>query len=140
MYLELFNVVLDLCDCVAIDVVANFNFLSSNYFCPDNCKKTKTHCVLKTLHRKQSRTLLSSSNPTDAGSVCISSRPCPGVARRTWPQHNAVAWICGVLHVPGAGKTEARDRFISGRNVCSLLPGSWPGAGGSQSAVFKKLN
>lgn len=36
MYLELFNVVLDLCDWVSIDVVANFNLLSSYYFCPDN--------------------------------------------------------------------------------------------------------
>lgn len=42
MYLELFDVILDLCDWVSIDVVPNFNLLFSYYFCPDNCKDTKT--------------------------------------------------------------------------------------------------
>lgn len=38
-YLDLVDVILDLFDGVAIDVVANVNLLASNHLRPDNCKE-----------------------------------------------------------------------------------------------------
>ena len=40
-YLDLLDVILDLFDGVAIDVIANNNLLASNHLCPDNYKEKK---------------------------------------------------------------------------------------------------
>lgn len=41
-YLDLLDVILDVFDGVAVDVIANVNLLASNHLCPDNCKEKKT--------------------------------------------------------------------------------------------------
>lgn len=78
---------------------------------------------------------------TESGSIHIWSKPGPGLACWSWPQHVAVAWIWGVCmcQVPGRQRhMSVSSAAIRGRNVCCLLPGSWADAGGSQSAVFEK--
>lgn len=49
MYLDLFDVILDLFDRVSIDVVANVNFVLSNYLRPDNWKKTQQPTFMSTV-------------------------------------------------------------------------------------------